>query len=66
MSYLFKGDAWWRVPTNSPSQPPNGFTVGGHEDDEELESLCRAYEIADEEGRRLIRLVAELSVLQAE
>ena len=47
--------------TDSPEQPSNGFTVAGYEDDEELESLCQAYQIADEEGRRLIKLVAELS-----
>jgi hypothetical protein len=47
--------------TDSPEQPNNGFTVAAYEDDEELESLCQAYEIADEEGRRLIQLVAELS-----
>ncbi len=35
-----------------------------HEDDDEMETLCRAYEHADEEGRNLIRLVSELSVLQ--
>ena len=42
------------------------FTVAAHEDEDELESLCRTYEIADEDGRKLIRLVAELSVLSAQ
>jgi hypothetical protein len=61
VSYRLKGDAWWRVPTSSYAQPDDGFTVGAHEDDEEVESLCRTYENADAEGRDLIRLVAELS-----
>lgn len=65
ISYLLKGDSWWRVPTDSAAQPENGFTVALHEDEEELETLCRTYEAADEEGRRLIRLVAELSVVIA-
>jgi hypothetical protein len=63
VSYRLKGNAWWRVPTDSPQQPPDGFTVAAYEDEEELETLCRAYEASDEEGRRLIRLVSELSAL---
>lgn len=53
---------WTRETTTRPQQPPDGFTVADHEDEEEIETLCRAFEQADEEGRRLIRLVAELSV----
>ena len=49
--------------TDTPQQPTDGFTVAAYEDEEELETLCRTYEQADEEGRSLIRLVAELSVL---
>ncbi|HEV7922472.1 MAG TPA: PilZ domain-containing protein [Thermoanaerobaculia bacterium] len=63
VSYRLKGGSWWRVPTASPQQPPDGFTVAAYEDEEELETLCRAYEASDEEGRRLIRLVSELSAL---
>jgi hypothetical protein len=62
VSYRLKDERWWRIPTTSARQPADGFTVSTHEDEEEVESLCRAYEYADEEGRRLIRLVAELSV----
>lgn len=61
VSYRLKGDTWWRVPTSSSAQPADGFTVAAHEDDDEVESLCKTYETADEEGRQLIRLVAELS-----
>lgn len=66
ISYRLREGTWWRVPTSSPEQPDDGFTVSTHEDDEEVASLCRAYEYADEEGRRLIRLVAELSVDSSE
>ncbi len=62
ISYRLKGGAWWRVPTDSAEQPEDGFTVASHEDEDELETLCGAYEAADDEGRRMIRLVAELSV----
>lgn len=62
VSYRLKGDSWWRVPTDSPRQPEDGFTVAAWEDEAELATLCRTYEQADDEGRRLIRLVAELSV----
>lgn len=61
VSYRLKGDAWWRIPTASAKQPADGFTVAAHEDEEEVEALCRTYAAADEEGRQLIRLVAELS-----
>jgi len=62
VSFRYRDGAWWRVPTDSPKQPLDGFTVAAHEDEHELDTLCRSYEAADEEARRLIRLVAELSV----
>ena len=61
LTYRLKGGTWSRAMTESPSQPKDGFTVAAYEDDAELDSLCRAYECADEQGRQLIRLVAELS-----
>jgi hypothetical protein len=63
VTYHFDGTAWWSVPSTTSEQPSDGFTVGDFEDPEELETLCRTYEEADEEGRSLIRLVAELSVI---
>ncbi len=65
LAYLWDGSNWTCRRTRVADQPRNGFTVAGHEDAEELEELCRTYERADEEGRRLIRLVAELSVKSA-
>lgn len=53
---------WSHASTTDPRQPPDGFTVAAYEYEEDLETLCEAYEAADEEGRRLIRLIAELSV----
>jgi hypothetical protein len=62
VSYRLRDARWWRVPTDSPVQPEDGFTVADWEDEVELETLCRTYESSDDEGRQLIRLVAELSV----
>ncbi|HEX8171243.1 MAG TPA: PilZ domain-containing protein [Thermoanaerobaculia bacterium] len=61
ISYRLKGDTWWRVPAESPRQPADGFTVAEHEDEEEIETLCRTYEAADEDAREMIRVLAELS-----
>jgi len=59
--YQFHDGAWSHEATQSPRQPNDGFTVCAHEDDEEIEELCRTYERSDEEGRSMIRLVAEIS-----
>ena len=61
MTYRLQDGQWTREPSDTPTQPLNGFTVAAYEDEQELESLCQTWETADSEGRRLIRLVAELS-----
>jgi hypothetical protein len=63
MSYRWVRGAWHIAPANSPLQPHDGFTVADYEDEDELLELCETYEASDEEGRRLIRLVAELSAM---
>ncbi|HEY5611781.1 MAG TPA: PilZ domain-containing protein [Thermoanaerobaculia bacterium] len=55
---------WKRVPTEKPSQPREGFTVGATDDSRQIDLLCRAYKEADDKGRRLIQLLAELSILR--
>lgn len=62
LSYHFDGATWSRKSTHSAKQPEDGFTVAAFEDQDEVAALCRTYVEADEEGRRLIRLVAELSL----
>jgi len=66
ISHRFKDGQWWHIPTRSAVQPVDGFTIAAYEDEDEVHELCGAYERADEEGRRLIRLVAELSVMSAQ
>ena len=65
LTYRWNGKRWNAKRTDDGTQPLDGFTVAGYEDEEELETLCRAWEAADAEGRRLIKLVAELSVRSA-
>ena len=42
-----------------------GFTVARTVESDEMQRLCAVYEASDEEGRRLIRLFAELSISDA-
>lgn len=63
--YEFDGKKWKCTHTQNGKQPRNGFTVAAYEDEEDLETLCRAWETADEQGREMIRLAAELSVNSA-
>ncbi|MEO6259046.1 MAG: PilZ domain-containing protein [Thermoanaerobaculia bacterium] len=62
VSYRLTDAGWKRQTMLLPDQPDDGFTVAASVPDEDITSLCRAYEMGDEEGRRLTRLLAELSV----
>jgi hypothetical protein len=62
LAYHFDAGAWTRTATHSAKQPEDGFTVAAFEEQDEVEALCRTYAQADEEGRRLIRMVAELTL----
>jgi hypothetical protein len=61
LTYRYRHGVWSAALSRTAAQPPDGFTVAAHEDEDELQTLCDTYAAADEEGRRLIRLVAELS-----
>ncbi|MBK5259021.1 MAG: PilZ domain-containing protein [Thermoanaerobaculia bacterium] len=63
ISYRWNGKSWKTARTSDGKQPLDGFTVAAYEDEEELETLCEAYQTGDDESRTMIRLVAELSVL---
>jgi hypothetical protein len=62
LCYRFENGRWTKRAVFLPEQPPIGFTVARASDNDEIQRLCRVYEVSDEEGRRLIRLFAELSV----
>lgn len=57
---------WRIITTTRPEQPLSGFTVSADVPPRYLELLCRTYEKAGSEGRRLTRILAELSINKAE
>jgi hypothetical protein len=65
LSFRLEDGAWKKRRVFLPEQPQTGFTVASSSDGEELRHLCTVYESSDDEGRRLIRLFAELSVSDA-
>lgn len=62
--YRFVGGAWNVSVTFDPNQPLDGFAVSADDDQSEMEQLRTTYEIADEAGRELIRLLAHLSIIE--
>lgn len=65
ISWRFRNGAWKKTAALLPDQPADGFTVAAWEEDEQLEHLRKAYETADDEGRRFLRMLAELSIGEA-
>jgi hypothetical protein len=61
------GDGKWRFSASSrPEQPHNGFTISAEVPPHYVDLLCKTYEMTNEEGRRLTRILAELSINKAE
>jgi hypothetical protein len=58
--------AWRRTATTRPDQPANGFTISADEDREHIEMLCQTFANSDEPGRKLIKMMAELSISKTE
>jgi hypothetical protein len=65
LSFRLEHGSWRKRHVFLPEQPLTGFTVARGEDADEMQRLCTVYEASDDEGRRLIRLFAELSVSDA-
>lgn len=57
---------WVQTGTRDPQQPEHGFTISSNEPASKIAMLCRAYELGDVDGRRLIRTFAALSISKAE
>lgn len=57
---------WRKSETIRDAQPPNGFTVSAEVDPQHVDLLCRTWETTTDEGRRLTRMLAELSLSKAE
>ena len=63
--YRLDEKGWQKRAVFLPEQPTIGFTVARGVDPDEVQRLQRVYQASDDEGRRLIRLFAELSVSEA-
>lgn len=61
--YALGGAGWSKKKTHSPDQPDEGFTLWSHEDSEQVDLLCDAYEKGDANTRWTIRTCAELSLI---
>jgi hypothetical protein len=57
---------WKKKRTHDPGQPTEGFTVSAGEDQAQIQMLCEAYEKSDREGRKMIQLFAQLSIVEGE
>jgi hypothetical protein len=57
---------WRRTETTRPDQPMNGFTISAEEPPDHIALLCDTYAAANNENRKLIKLMAELSISKAE
>ena len=64
--YNLENNTWRRKRTHDPGQPNEGFTISADEDHSQAELLCDAYARSDRDGRRLIQLFAQLSIVEGE
>jgi len=58
--------AWRKVETTNPEQPQNGFTISAEVDPNEVDMLCKTWEVCNAEGRRLTQVLAQLSISKKE
>lgn len=59
---LEKNGKWKSEKVDVPDQPPVGFTVLADEGETEIDLLRRAFERANDEQRRLIRMFAQITL----
>lgn len=64
--YHFENNNWRKKRTHDPGQPSDGFTISALEDHSQAELLCEAYQRSDPEGRKLIQLLAQLSIIEGD
>jgi hypothetical protein len=57
---------WRQSETTLPEQPMDGFTISAEETRDQIAILCETFANADADGRKLIQLMAELSISKAE
>jgi len=64
--YHLENNSWRKKRTHDPGQPNEGFTISALEDHDQVELLCEAYLRSDRDGRKLIQLFAQLSIVEGE
>ncbi len=64
--YHLEHNTWRKKRTHDPGQPAEGFTISANEDHSQADLLCEAYEKSDRDGRRMIQLFAQLSIMEGE
>ncbi len=57
---------WRRTETAAPDPPLDGFAIAADVPMHYVDLLCETYQRSDEEGRRLTRMLAQLSVTKGE
>ena len=57
---------WRQSETTRPEQPMDGFTISAEETRDQIAMLCETFAKADSDGRKLIQLMAELSISKTE
>ncbi len=64
--YHLENNVWRKKRTPDPGQPTEGFTISANEDRTQADLLCEAYLKSDREGRKMIQLFAQLSIMEGE
>ena len=64
--YHLENNTWRKKRTHDPGQPSEGFTISAMEDREQADMLCDAYLRSDRDGRKMIQLFAQLSIMEGE
>jgi hypothetical protein len=59
---LIDGLRWEKKWSRTPDQPVDGFTVLATEPSDHVDQLCESYRQSDAEQRRLIKMIAQISV----
>jgi len=66
VTYHLEGQTWRKKRTQDPGQPMEGFTVSAAEDHEQVALLRDAYLNSDQNGRKMIQLLAQMSIMEGE
>lgn len=64
--YHLENNSWRKKRTHDPGQPSEGFTISAMEDHAQADLLCDAYQRSDRDGRKMIQLFAQLSIMEGE